>query len=910
MAYPTLTDYIQAVRDYPHISILDSVLKGGTPVRGPNSLRVYSGGFSCVFPFEVGSNTFALRCWRRDIGGAEIRYQEISSYLKQRNLPYFVEFEYIPEGILVNGTRWPTTRMEWAEGETLCEFVKSNIHDPGVLRTAAAEFLKMAETLHNHQMSHGDLQDGNILLRKSGTDVDIKLIDYDSMFVPALRAQPDSVIVGLPEYQHPQRQSGAKGANEKIDYFSELVIYLSLLSLAEKPDLWNQFGGRKEKALLFVADDFTNPIQSNVFRQLDNLSPDVKLLASKLKEFCAIPSIDQLDPLESLVPRSDPIAKTAYDQGIAFLRSKRYNEAITEFEKAVGIDSKFKEAHHGLGISYLQMGNLNEAEKAVKAALKIDANYQDARKLLDVIKQKQRAIGSNPIGSGPSPSPPPPNPPNPTLVGTSNGRSLRRHYFYRGLVVVGVICSVFLLVLNSKNADIRELKGQLSEIESQFAPLEYDNNWLQKKNTGLLNEKQELQKKLSEKDTQLISLKDENQKLRGKRQTMPRENHETQQSITGYGEKLASLSKKNQELQNANRTLNNQKQELENQLTQRDEDLNSLTEKYQAMQIENTRLLRQNRDLQDLRAYVPQEPELPKGEREISSKVEILKGHTQWVRSLAFSPDGKTLASASRDNTIRLWNVVTRKHQLTLRGHLNWVISVAFSPDGRKLASGGGSGDKTIRLWDVASGTTEQTLTGHGNWVSSVAFSPDGRTLASGSGDKTIRLWDVGTGTHEQTLTGHTNWISSIAFSPDGATLASVSSDKTIRLWNVGTGTHKRILWEHTHYITSVAFSPDGIMLGSGSGDGTIRLWDASTRTHKRTLRGHTGWVRSVAFSPDGQTIASGSEDTTIRLWNAVTGTHKRTFSGHTDSVVSVAFSPDGKTLASASADKTIRLWR
>ena len=106
------------------------------PARGDdNFLVVYSGGFSSVFPLTVGSNTFALRCWIRDIGDVETRYQEISNYLKQRNLPYFVDFEFVPEGILVNGTRWPITRMEWAEGETLCQFIQSNLHDAGVLRT-------------------------------------------------------------------------------------------------------------------------------------------------------------------------------------------------------------------------------------------------------------------------------------------------------------------------------------------------------------------------------------------------------------------------------------------------------------------------------------------------------------------------------------------------------------------------------------------------------------------------------------------------------------------------------------------------------------------------------------------------------------------------------------------------------
>ena len=755
-----------------------------------------------MFPLiEVGSNTYALYAvGLRDIGDVETRYQEISNYLKQRNLPYFVDFEFVPEGILVNGTRWPITRMEWAEGETLCQFIQSNLHDAGVLRNTASEFLKMAKTLHTHQISHGDLQDGNILLKLNGTDVEIKLIDYDSLFVPSLGGYPDS-IVGLPEFQHPHRMAGGGTANAKVDYFSELVIYLSFRSLAEKPALWSQFGQRTEKALLFTADDFKNSNQSNIFRELENLSPDVKPLASKLKDFCAQPSIDQLEPLETLLRRTDPVAKTAYDRGLDFLHNEQYSESIAEFKKAIALESKYKEAQYGLGLAYLQMGNLREAEKAVTAALRIDANYQHALKLLDAIKQKQGAIGSNLTGSGPSASPTSQHASsNPTHQKTSDERSLRRHYFYRGLVVVGVICVAFVLVLNSKNGALQGLKGKLSETESQFASLENDNNTLRKKNTGLLNEKRELQGKLSEKDTQLTSVTRKNRKLRDE--------------ILG---------------------LRRQDRDLEDRLTKRD-----------------------TRPIFSAGRIQP-------GAQRFQNVWKTFSGHTNWVRSLAFSPNGRTIASGSGDGTIRLWNVATGLHNRTLKGHSAQVTSVAFSPNGRTLTST--SEDNAVHLWNVVTRTHNRTLKGHTTFVRSVAFSPDGQTLASGSSDKTIRLWNVATGTHTRTLAGHTDWVSSVAFSPDGQTLASGSSDKTIRLWNVATGTHTRTLAGHTDWVNSVAFSPDGNTLASGSWDRTIRLWNVATGMHNRTLKGHTNFVRSVAFSPDGQMLASGSGDKTIRLW-------------------------------------------
>ncbi|GAB2933289.1 hypothetical protein GCM10027280_21360 [Micromonospora polyrhachis] len=279
--------------------------------------------------------------------------------------------------------------------------------------------------------------------------------------------------------------------------------------------------------------------------------------------------------------------------------------------------------------------------------------------------------------------------------------------------------------------------------------------------------------------------------------------------------------------------------------------------------------------------------------------------HTDTVQDVAFSPDGKTLATASNDNTVRLRDAGTGATKAVITGHTESVFDVAFSPDGRSLASA--SGDDTVRLWDVSTGSFAGILT-HTGFVSTVAFSPDGRLLASGGSDRTVQLWDVATGKSIATLTGHEGVVDGVAFSPDGKRLASASWDYTVRLWEVSTGNPIATFTGHTYMVESVAFSPDGKTLASASGDDTVRLWDVAALRPAATLRGPDGFG-DVAFSPDGRTLATAGDDGAVRLWNLATRKTTATFR-HDGYVTSVAFSPDGRTLASGSTDETVRRWK
>ena len=299
-------------------------------------------------------------------------------------------------------------------------------------------------------------------------------------------------------------------------------------------------------------------------------------------------------------------------------------------------------------------------------------------------------------------------------------------------------------------------------------------------------------------------------------------------------------------------------------------------------------------------------------------ELDLLTSHTNWVRTVTFSPDGKTLASGNSDSTICLWHVQTRILHKTLTGYTGTGSNVVFSSDGTLLASG--SKDNTVRIWNAQTGKLQKTLKGHTNEIFSVVFSTDGKTLASGSADNTIRLWDVETGTPQKTLNliEFTEEVTEMemgmemVFSPDGKTLATWAWgwDIPIRLWNAQTGElQKTLKGEERDVVKDIAFSPDGKILASAMKNRTVRLWDIQTGERPRILTGHKDIVFSVAFSPDGKTLTSGSHDGTLRLWDRETGECRNTHTGYTSEVLNVAFSPDGKTLASAMENDTIGLW-
>lgn len=320
MPLPTIPEYSNSIKT-PAL-VHPTILQGGHPIEKGVRLIMYSGGFCVVFPFQTPTKKYAVRCWHAEVANAKKRTQLIADAIRSSGLPYFVGFEYFQDGIMTTQGVQPIVVMDWVDALPLKKYIAEHVNEPNVLNQVANNFLQMVKDLHANNFSHGDLQHGNVMVRP---DKSLVLVDYDSMYVPALQSYDDE-IKGLVGYQHPARWNN-KQVSAKADYFSELVIFLSLKALAKDSSLWCDLQMEDTETLLFDADDIKSKGTSAIFQRLKR-DQELQPLVDKVSEFLNKSSIDELEPLENATAsKVDNIVK------------KWKNRPIIQSKKAVVEDS-------------------------------------------------------------------------------------------------------------------------------------------------------------------------------------------------------------------------------------------------------------------------------------------------------------------------------------------------------------------------------------------------------------------------------------------------------------------------------------------------------------------------------------------------------------------------------------------